>query len=191
MVLKARVNPIAVVSPATDPAASASILEEFSDETVTPPPSLVTVLFLMKARAPFWTLLETSTPLKAEPPSTSISLSSLAVIVASEEAVTPTSPLAASVVLTIQASALPETSLREKTAPRPVAESLAAGGFALVAPATTFEASSFFHRAKSEKSSFGSVVLPRSSAAAKSVPIYWYTAPFSPLPAQLSLRRIF
>ncbi len=45
-VLKASVKPTAVVSPATDPAALASIVDVFSAETLTPPSSLVTVLSL-------------------------------------------------------------------------------------------------------------------------------------------------
>ena len=92
--LKASVKPTAVVSPATDPAALASIVDVFSAETLTPPSSLVTVLSLMKASAPFCTLLETSTPLAAEPPSASTSLSSVALMDASDFAVTLTSPVA-------------------------------------------------------------------------------------------------
>ncbi len=78
--------------------------------------------------------------------------------------------------------------------PSAVAEDFAAAIFPVGAaeppgaPGTTLVASSFFQSAKSAKSR---AVLPRSSAAVKSAPMYWYTAPFSPLPAQLSLRRIF
>ncbi|GJD84690.1 hypothetical protein HPGCJGGD_2571 [Methylobacterium haplocladii] len=194
-VLKASVKPSAVPSPETEPAALASMLEELTAETLTPPPLLVTVLSLMKARAPFCTLFETSTPLAAAPPSASTSLSSAAVIEAVESALTATSPLAFSVVLTIFASAFPETSLRAKMPPRPVADILPVGAAPpVVVSETTLVASSFFQRAKSAKFRFASVVLPRSTAAAKSVPMYWYTAPFSPrvaAPAQVSLRRIF
>ncbi|GJE70106.1 hypothetical protein CHKEEEPN_1640 [Methylorubrum podarium] len=212
-VLKARVKPSAVpASPAVLPLALASMSEVLVAVTVTAPPVPVrwpapsrpppsSSVSLMKAVAPLSTVLETSTPLTAVPPL--MTLVSVALMAPVDFAATVTSPRAARDAATIDASARPETSLREKIPPNPVDETLPTRGCEpLVPPGTTLVASSFFQRAKSLKSSRESaggnfpsepgdpVSKPRSTFPVKSWPMYWYTAPFSPLPLQVSLRRI-